>query len=64
VALAHCGVFRHGQKIQELFYYFDSVQISEQITYILTSGKELFPRYLRQVGANFEIYFPFFWKQK
>jgi hypothetical protein len=53
VALAHCGVFHHGQKLKNTFYYFDSVQIPEQFTYILRDGKAVLPRYLRQGGANF-----------
>jgi hypothetical protein len=47
------------KKFKNTFYYFNSVQISEQFTYILTSGKAVSPRYLRQGGANFELYFPF-----
>jgi len=41
------------------FYYFGCVKISEQFTYILTSGKAVLPRYLRQGGPNFELFFHF-----
>jgi hypothetical protein len=34
-----------------MFYYFDSVQISEQFTYILASVKAVLPRYLLQSGV-------------
>jgi hypothetical protein len=64
VAMADCGVFRQGQKIKNTFYYFYSVQISEQIVYNLTRGKAVFPRSLRQGGANFEPHFQFFSTQK
>jgi len=48
------------KKIQEpFFYYFGGVQISEQFTYNLTSGKAVLPRYLRQGGPNFELFFHF-----
>jgi hypothetical protein len=64
VAVAECGVLRHGQKLKYTFYYFDSVQVSEQFTYILTSGKAVLPRYLWKGGTHFELYFPIFSKHK
>jgi hypothetical protein len=64
VALAHSPLFRHGQQFKNPFYYFDSVHISEQFTYISASGKAVLSRYLRQGGAKFELYFPFFSKHK
>jgi hypothetical protein len=43
---AGCSVM--DKKLKNTFYYFDSVQIPEQFTYILTRGKAVLPRYLRQ----------------
>jgi hypothetical protein len=42
-------------KFKNTFHYLDRVQISEQFTYILTSGKAVLPSYMRQGGANFEL---------
>jgi hypothetical protein len=56
-ALAHCGVFRHEKKFKNILDYFDSFQISEQFTYILTPGKAMLPRYLPQGGAHFKLHF-------
>ena len=64
MALAHCGGFRHGKNQKQIFYYFDSVQISEQFTYNVTSGKAVLPRYLRQGGTNFVLCIQFFSKHK
>jgi len=61
MAVAHCGVFHHGQKNSRTLFFNDIVQISEKkkITYISTSGKAVLPHYLMQGRASFKLYFPF-----
>jgi hypothetical protein len=57
-----CSVMDKNSRIY--FYYFDNVQIPEQFTSNLTSGTAALQSYLRQAGANFVLYFPFFSKNK
>jgi hypothetical protein len=64
VTLAHPDFPPLTKEFKNTIYYFDGLQISEQFAYILTSVKAVFPRYLRQGGANFELHLPFFNKQK
>ena len=45
------------KKFKESLYYFDSVHIRDQFTYILTRGKAVLPRYLRKDGAYFQLHF-------
>jgi hypothetical protein len=58
------GCSAMDKKFKNPFYYFENFEISEQFTYILTRGKAVLPRYLQQGGANFQLYFHFFSKQK
>jgi len=60
MAMAHRGVFRHGQKNSRTLFIFTILfKFLKKMTYISTSGKAVFPRYLMQGRASFKLYFPF-----
>ena len=60
MAMAHRGVFRHGQKNSRTLFIFTIVfKFLKKMTYISTSGKAVFPRYLMQGRASFKFIFHF-----